>query len=313
MSKAPAGGATPPLSPLGIYVRLVGMVLLWGASWPAGRIVAQSMPSVTAAAARFVLAALVLLLWLRAARGLGHVRAWDRRRWAAMALAASAGVFGYAICFLTGLQFIEAGRASMLITLSPVLTLAAAAWLFGERLNAPIVAGMAAAVVGVSLVISHGQPLALLAGAGLGRGEALIIGCVLCWVTYTLLGRRLLVGVDGLTTLAITAALGAVLLVAASLAIDGAAGWQRLWTAPFAAWAALVFLALVGTVLAYAWFFEAMAALGAGAVAGWTTLVPVAGVALSALWLGEMPGGWMLAGGALAVAGTLVMHWGRGR
>lgn len=287
------------------------MVLLWGASWPAGRIVAQGMPSVSAAALRFLMAAAVLLLWLRVSRGLGHLRTWDRRRWAGMGLAASFGVFGYAICFLTGLQFIEAGRASMLITLSPVLTLTLAAWLFGERLNAVIGAGMAAAVAGVLLVISHGQPLALLTGAGLGVGEALIIGCVLCWVTYTLLGRRLLAGVDGLTTLAVTVTLGALLLAAASLVVEGVAGWQSMLAAEASVWVALVFLVLASTVLAYVWFFEAMAALGAGAVAGWTTLVPVAGVAISAAWLGEGLDGWTLAGGAIAVAGTLVMHTGR--
>ena len=46
------------LSNFGPHARMLGMVILWGASWPAGRIVAQAMPPLAAASLRFVLAAL---------------------------------------------------------------------------------------------------------------------------------------------------------------------------------------------------------------------------------------------------------------
>ena len=37
------------LSNFGPHARMLGMVILWGASWPAGRIVAQAMPPLAAA------------------------------------------------------------------------------------------------------------------------------------------------------------------------------------------------------------------------------------------------------------------------
>ena len=65
--------ATPQSrSPFGPHLRLIGMALLWGASWPAGRVVAQAMPPLAAAALRFVLAAVVLVLWLHHAGGWPH-------------------------------------------------------------------------------------------------------------------------------------------------------------------------------------------------------------------------------------------------
>lgn len=299
-----------------IYLRVIGMIAVWGASWPAGRVVAQGMPPVTAAALRFLLASVILLLWLHHARGLGSLKAWSAQRWVAMALAAAVGVFGYAALFLSGLQFVEAGRASMILTLNPVLTLALAAWLFGERINAPIVLGMCAAVLGASMVIAHGSPLSLLAdtsAAGPGVGEALIFGCMLCWVGYTLLGRWLLAGVDGLSTLAVTSAMGALMLTAGSFAIEGVQSWTTLGQATAGVWAAMVFLIVGATVLGYAWFFDTMGALGAAAAAGFTTLVPVCGVLLSALLLGERLDGWMLGGGTLAVGGTVLMQMARQR
>ena len=33
------------MNPLRIHLQLIGMVILWGASWPWGRVVAQAMPT----------------------------------------------------------------------------------------------------------------------------------------------------------------------------------------------------------------------------------------------------------------------------
>lgn len=302
--------SSTPSQRFGPHLRLIGMALLWGASWPAGRVVAQTMPPIAAAALRFVLAAAVLLLWLHHAGGLAGLKTWPARRWLGMAAASATGVFGYAICFLMGLQHLPAGKAALLITLNPVVTLVLAALVFGERLNTAIACGMALAALGAVIVISHGQPLQLLHG-GLGLGEWLILGCVACWVAYTLIGRAMLTGVDALSTTAVTATLGAAMLLAASLVFEGPAGLQRALAASAPAWGALLFLAFGATALAYAWYFDGVKALGAGASAAYVTLVPVIGVVLATRLLGERIDAATVLGGAMAVAGTAVMNWGR--
>ena len=100
-------------------------------------------------------------------------------------------------------------------------------------------------------------------------------------------------------------------LLAASLAVEGPQGMAQAFDAGLPAWGALLFLAWGSTALAYAWYFDGVKALGAGAASGYITLVPVIGVACSALWLGEQIDAPMLAGGAMALAGTAVMNWGR--
>ena len=294
----------------GPHLRLVGMALLWGASWPAGRVVAQNMPPLAAASLRFLLAAAVLLPWLYWAGGMAGLRQWSAKRWLGMAAAGATGVFGYAAFFLMGLQHVPAGKAALVITLNPVLTLALAVWLFGERLNRTIALGMALAACGAVVVISHGQPLALLQGS-VGAGELLILGCVACWETYTLIGRWLLTGVDALSATAVTSTMGAAMLLVASLVVEGPAGLQAAVHGNGQAWGALLFLAFGATALAYAWYFDGVKALGAGAASGYITLVPVIGVALSALWLGESIDASIVLGGGMAVTGTALMNWGR--
>ncbi len=292
------------------HLRLMGMALLWGASWPAGRVVAQHMPPLAASGLRFVLAALVLLPWLYWAGGMAGLKNWSTKRWLGMAAAAATGVLGYAAFFLSGLQYLPASKAALVITLNPVLTLLLAVWLFKERINRMIALGMLVAALGAVVVISHGDPAALLR-TGVGVGELMILGCVACWVTYTLLGRWLLTGVDALSTTAVTSTMGALMLLVASLLVEGPQGLVTAVHAGGAAWGALVFLAWGSTALAYAWYFDGVKALGAGAASGYITLVPVIGVICSALWLGERIDASMLIGGAMAVAGTAVMNWGR--
>jgi len=295
---------------MGAHLRLLGMALLWGASWPAGRILALNMPPLAASSLRFLLAASMLLPWLYFSGGMSALKKWPARIWLGMLAAGAAGVFGYASFFLTGLQHLPAGKAALVITLNPVVTLALAVWLFKERINRLIALGMLLAACGAVVVISHGKPLEVLNGA-VGLGELLILGCVACWVCYTLIGRAMLAGVDALAATAVTSVFGALMLLAASLAVEGPQGLVSAFHASPKAWAAMVFMAYGSTAVAYAWYFSGVKTLGAGAASGYITLVPVIGVILSALLLGESIEGSMVLGGAMAVLGTAVMNWGR--
>ena len=294
------------------HLRLMGMAVLWGASWPAGRIIAQAMPPLAGACLRFALAALVLLPWMYGSGGFAPLHQWSAQRWLGMLAAGATGVFGYAAFFLAGLQHLPAGKAALIITLNPVTTLLLAAWLFKERISPSIAAGMAVAVTGAVVLLSQGDPRTLLQG-GLGLGELLILGCVICWVIYTLIGRWMLQGVDALATTAVTSTIGALLLCAASLVFEGPQGLVQAAHSTGQAWAALLFLAWGATALAYAWFFEGVKALGAGAASGYITLVPLFGVLISTWLLGESMDTPMLIGGALALAGTGTMTWARSR
>lgn len=297
-------------SNFGPHIRLLGMTVLWGASWPAGRIVAQAMPPLAAASLRFLFALMVLLPWMYRSGGFTQLKDWNIQRWLGMGLTGFFGVYAYASLFLSGLQYLPAGKAALLITLNPVVTLLLAVWLFKERINTIISLGMAMAFVGAIIVISQGDPRHILQGR-LGLGELLILGCVACWVGYTLLGRWVMTGVDALSATTVTSAIGAVLLLVTSLAVEGTAGMQSALHSSWTAWGALLFLAFGATALAYAWFFDGVKLLGAGAAAGYITLVPVVGVAISALLLHEALDASLLIGGTLAVLGTAVMQRGR--
>ncbi|WP_120971359.1 DMT family transporter [Comamonas sp. lk] len=292
------------------HLGLVGMAAFWGASWPWGRIVAQAMPPLAAASLRFVLASLVLFVWLYRSGRLSSLRTLNTRQWAGLTCAAAVGVLGYSIFFLLALQTVAASKAAMVVALNPVLTLVFAALLFREALNWLMGLGVALAVSGALYVLSDGSLAAFQAGRS-GAGEWLLLGCAACWVAYTLVGRMVLVTVDSLTATTLTAAMGAVLLLIASLTLEGPAAWRDLADAAPAAWYSLLALALGATALAYAWYLNGVKVLGAGAAAAYMALVPLFGSVFSSLWLGEPITPSLVTGGAMAVAGMLTMNYGR--
>ncbi|SOE52075.1 DMT family transporter [Orrella dioscoreae] len=292
------------------HLRLLGMAILWGASWSWGRYVAQTMPPIGAASVRFLIASAALLLWLTHSGRLDTLTRLNRRQWTGLFWASAAGVCGYSVFFMLGLQLVPASKGAVVITINPAVTLLLAALIFGEKLNGKIVLGMLMAVGGALFAISNGSLLQLLTGQT-GIGELLLLGCVACWVAYTLIGRAVLGGVDALTATTVTALMGALMLLAVSLVTEGGTGWSAMLNAGGDSWFYLLLLGVGSTAIAYAWFFEGVKTLGAGAAAGYITLVPVFGILVSSAWLDEPLTASLLIGGGIAIAGMTVMQLGR--
>lgn len=304
----------PPLpgeSNIRVHLGLVGMALVWGLAWPAGRAIAAELPPLSSSAWRFTVASVLLWLWLAVRARAAHTRAWPTlrpRQWAGLAAAGSAGVFAYTVFFMYAMRHVEAGRAAVVVTTNPVFVTLLAAWWFKEPFNAKVGAGLALAVLGAATVMTHGAPWLLLLG-DVGLGEGLLLGCIAAWVAYSLMAKKLMAGIDSLVAVAATATTGGVLLWLAALWVDGpAAAVDGVAQLRWHQWALVVFMAVGPTVLAYAWFFRGIAVLGAGVASSYISLVPVFGV-LSAVWLLGEPLEWALAvGGALALSGVVMAN-----
>lgn len=285
------------MGPLSDYLRLGMAALFWGGTFVAGRLLAPLIEADAAALLRFVLASILLLGWLY--RQHGRLPRISRRQWLAVIMLGASGVFAYNLLFFAGLQTVEAGRASLIIALNPVLIALASSWLFREQLGVVRGLGIALSVAGAMIVIARGDVAALLTG-GVGPGELMLLGCVLSWVTYTLIGKRVLRGLSPLVAVSYSSLIGTLLLGAATLARGGislaALGDPQVWLN-------IAYLAVFGTVLAFVWFYQGVHALGAARAGQFINLVPVSGVCLGAWLLDERVSWSLLAGGILVLLG----------
>jgi len=309
-----------------LYGKLVLVALIWGGTFIAGRIATLEVAPASAALWRYVVASVALAI----VHGVlaGRLPPLTARQWLGVTLLGATGVAAYNLCFMIGLQTVPASRASLIVALNPAVTFLGAIVLFGERVSPVRIAGVALALCGAAMVIGHGNPVALLAG-GISTGDAIIFGCVLSWSSYTLIGKRILIGPAesssrcalrgspsgrpvGLTPLAATtyaSLTGTVLLAlaAAWLPAPLSAG-----VAPPAvsvgAWLALLFLGVLGTAVAFVWFYDGVRALGPARASVFINLVPVAAVLLAFALLDERLEWAMLAGGLAVVAGVWLIN-----
>ena len=138
-----------------------------------------------------------------------------------------------------------------------------------------------------------------------------MLGCVVSWSAYTLLGRKVLKGIDALTATTVAAVLGSLMLLLAAAGIEGVAGWQQVFVAPLKAWVSIAALAFGATTLSYSWYFRGVQHLGVGVAAAYIVLVPIFGILSSALMLGEPLHASLAWGGLLAAGGMMWMNLAR--
>jgi drug/metabolite transporter (DMT)-like permease len=293
--------ATSTAAQRATYAKLVAVPAIWGGTFIAGRILALAVPAAVGALLRYVVAVAALLV---AARWLeGGLPRLTRRQVLGTLLLGATGILAYNLFFLGALARLPASRTSLIIALNPIVTIAAASLLLGERMHARRWLGVAVALAGVWIVVSRGDVLGSVTGA-VGLGELLMFGGVCSWAAYTLIGRRVL---EGLTPLAATtyASLWGTAMLAVAAAPDlRQLHWSDL-TAPVVS--SVLYLGVLGTAVAFVWYYQAVQRLGAARTVIFNNLVPVFGASFGVLLLGEPLLPSMLLGGAVAVTGVMLV------
>ncbi|SHM36386.1 DMT family transporter [Rhizobacter sp. OV335] len=300
--------ASPPWGPPNtsiVYAKLVMVALFWGGTFIAGKELAQAMPPAVAAVLRFGVAVLLLLpLAWRSAGGLPRL-SW--RQCVATAGLGLTGIFLYNLCFFSALARMPAGRTALFVALNPVVTAVAASLVFRERLRPLQWWGIALALTGAVVVITRGSPLAALhdISRSIGTGELLMFGAVLSWAAYTVIGRVAFAGLSPLVATTWAALWGLSFLLLGSAGEWADVAWRQV---AWPVWAAVVYLGAFGTVLGFVWYGEGVKAIGPSRTVVFNNLVPVFGVALASLLLGETITASMGIGGALSVLGVMLTN-----
>lgn len=287
---------------LGTYFSLVLTMLFWGGTFIAGRALAGSVPPATAAFFRFAIATLALLVLCRIIDG--RITFPRPRLWFPLFVLGLTGVFSYNICFFTGLQYIEAGRASLIIALNPLAITLFATLLMKEVLTLRQLTGVLISLTGAIFVISNGHPGSIFSG-GFGKGELLILGCVASWATYSLVGRSVLKTLTPLAAVFYSSAIGCLLLLVPAIR-EGS--FSPFVIPSLVDCVSLVFLGLCGTAIGFSLYYQAIRKIGATRSGVFINLVPFFSILLSWVILGEAIKPAVLSGGLLLLAGVTLTN-----
>jgi drug/metabolite transporter (DMT)-like permease len=283
------------------YGRLIAVPAIWGGTFVAGKHVVGTFSALMGSFERYVIACVALLIAAFVLEG-GLPRL-TRQQWFATFVLGLLGVFAYNLFFMGALERLPASRAALIIALNPVITITLSSFALKERLSPRRWAGVVIALIGVWIVISHGDVISI-ASAGVGLGELFMLCAVTSWALYTIIGRKVLAGLSPIAATNYAALFGTLLLgLAASREFDTLQVAQFDWKMI----AALLYLGVGGTSLAFVWYYMSIRKFGASVASIFNNLVPVFGVAISVLVLGESLLPSMLVGGAVAIVGVFMV------
>jgi drug/metabolite transporter (DMT)-like permease len=276
------------------------LCLIWSTTWAAIRVSEAGFTPLWAAAIRFAIAFAVL--WLISLRD----RTRRRRLGWLLPVAGLVNAVSYSLIYVAERR-IAGGTAAVLGATNPFFVLAAAAALGYERVTLRKVAGLAIGFSGVvflfraGLTTSHATALAML--------EVLFAAAIL-WPTYSVLLRR--ASDEGFSSAAATRGfLGwtALFLSLGALLVEG----RPSLPSALAPWTALLYLALVGSALAWSLFNHLLGVLSLSLLSTMLFIEPAGALGVDRL-LGEKtaePAAWI--GAALVLCGVLLTAVGQAK
>jgi drug/metabolite transporter (DMT)-like permease len=282
-----------------VYLLLATSAFFWGANFVLAGPVLAELPPLWAAALRFLLgAALMLILsWQQGVELVSLVK----RHWRVHIVLSLLGVVGFNVFFFHAMQDTSADNGALIMATNPLLTALLATILISERVTARHLVALPVALVGVAVVISHGN-LEQLGHFQVAMGDLLMLCANLTWALFNVAIRRFMPKESAVGNTALMMSAGAVMLTGIALNGDAAfvlPGWH--------AGLALAIMAVGGTVLAYLFWGIGIQSLGAGRAALFLNLIPVSAMLISGA-LGTPPSMAQLNGGLIVLAAvTLAM------
>ncbi|WP_246045403.1 DMT family transporter [Rubellimicrobium roseum] len=280
------------------WVEMALLGSIWGGSFLSNHVALEEAGVATTVAMRVLGAGLVLWAVVRA-RGLSIPR--EPRVWGAFLVM---GILNNALPFSLitwGQLNIESGLAAILNASTAILGVLVAALVFrDERLTARKALGVGLGFLGVVAVIG---PSALGSFDLTSLAQLAILGAALSYAVSGAFARVATQGIAPEVAAAGMLTASSLIMVPAALFLDGMP--DRAWSWP--TWAALAYLALMASALAYLLFYRLLRRVGAGNTSVVTMLVPPVAILLGAVVLDESLPLRAFGGFALLALGLIIL------
>jgi len=270
-------------------------VTFWAASYIWAKTALTWLHPIAASEVRYVISAVVLLA---IAIPIGGLVAALRDNWRRYIVLGVVGITFFQALLFIALDYTTAVNASVIMALTPVLTMAGAAVFLGEPFGVRAGIGMVISVAGALLAVLGDSPNGF-AGLTLDRGEPLALLGAGCMAFYTVASRRLMPTKEKtLINTALVVGFGMVFLLPLSAFTEAP---RTLPTWPVVV--ALTGLTLGSTVLGYLFWTHAIKVLGVSEPNILYNFIPVLTMIMASLQ-GTPPHTEQVIGALLVVAGV---------
>jgi drug/metabolite transporter (DMT)-like permease len=274
-------------------------VLIWGTTWFAIRVSIAAYPTYAAVALRFAIAVAILLpLAIRA-------QAWPRGRvWGWLVLAGVLDAIGYLLVYV-GEERVSGAVGAVLYGTQPLMLAILLTATRIERLSRRHIIGAVISLAGVAVLFLDRLDVS----ARQATGVAMVIGSVVVTTVYSTIMKQKAAGLNNLVSTTIFLAVTAIVLGAVALAAGDAIPWPP----PLRPTLALLYLAIVGSVIAFLCYFWLLEKTSLQISSTLVFVYPLVAIVVDALFEHELPlGRRAYLGVAITLSGLAVSLLRRG-
>jgi len=284
------------------YIKLIFTTVFWGGTFIAGKLLSQNVDPYSAAFLRFLMASFFLIfLTIRIEGSLPKLKP---DKIFIIFLLGLSGIFSYNLFFFSGLKYIQANQASLIIATSPIFITLSSILFFKESLNLSKTVGLCLSFTGALIVISNGNFFNVL-NLRLEKGELLIFGCVASWVAYSILGKKAMNDFSPIASVCYSSIAGTILLFFPAL-YKGV--FSNIFSYNPAEWASLFYLGFFGTALGFSWYYAGIKQIGPMKAGVFINFVPISAIILAFLILKEPLTISLIIGAILVIAGVYLSN-----
>lgn len=266
------------------YILLSLAACFWGGNYVVGHILVADVNPIVLSAARWIFTALLLMtLYFRQV-----VQQWPmmKKSFGTIAFLALCGQVLFPLTLYIGLQYTSSLNAAIYMSTTPAIVLLINKLFFKERISARNIAGVILSTLGVIWLVAQGDLQHAQVFNHLNQGDLWTMGSALSWAVYCAFLRIKPREVRGNAFVAVSALLGAMVLIPAlglELVLNGLPDWRVYVNSEVIT--GLAYLIIFPSWLSYLLWNKGIGAIGATRGEIYSHLIPLSGGLFSVIFL----------------------------
>ncbi|WP_227936096.1 DMT family transporter [Alkalihalobacillus deserti] len=272
---------------------LILATFFWAGNYVFGKYIVTELSPVWITFSRWVLALFVLLPMAI----IVEKPIWQdvKKAWRPLLLLGVLGIVGYNLLLYSALGYTSPTNAALISAVNPGLIVLFSVLLLKESLSKIQIVGLFISLFGALIILTRGNLLGIFQ-ISFNQGDLLMVGAVIVWTFYSIIGKRLLI--PPITATAVSTLLAMVILAPFAL-------WEGFYFSEVSQLSlyGILYMFLFSSVCSFVFWNISVKKLGASQAGIFLNLIPVF-TALISLVLGETIKTEQLVGGLLVFLGV---------